>query len=81
MGIVNLLHHILAVDANMKPFAGIQIVLVGEFLQLRPVPNRFDGGSFMFKSHVFSAAISHRIQLKRIMRQSPDEIEFAIALK
>ncbi|KAK2555227.1 hypothetical protein P5673_023207 [Acropora cervicornis] len=26
----------------MKPFAGKQIVLVGEFLQLRPVPNRFD---------------------------------------
>ena len=80
--LVNLLHHSLAVDANnMKPFAGKEIVLVGEFLQLRPVPNRFDEGSFMFNSHVFSAAISHRIQLKRIMRQYPDEIEFAIALK
>ena len=80
--LVNLLHHSLAVDANkMKPFAGKQIVLVGEFLQLRPVPNRFDEGSFMFNSHAFGAAISHRIQLKRIMRQSPDKIEFAIALK
>ena len=80
--LVNLLHHSLAVDANnMKPFAGKQIVLVGEFLQLRPVPNRFDEGSFLFNSHVFGAAISYRIQLKQIMRQSPDEIEFAIALK
>ena len=74
---MNLLHQSLAMDANnMKPFAGKQIVLVGEFLQLGPVPNRFDEGSFMFNSHVF-----YRIQLKRIMRQSPDEIEFAIALK
>ena len=49
--LVNLLHHSLAVDPNkMKPFAGKQIVLVGEFLQLRPVPNRFDEGSFMFNS-------------------------------
>ena len=80
--VMNLLHHSLAMDANnMKPFAGKQIVLVGEFLQLRPVPNRFDEGSFMFNSHVFSAAIFHRIQLKRTMRQAPDEIEFSIALK
>ena len=80
--LVNLLHHSLAVDANnMKPFAGKQIVLVGEFLQLRPVPNRFDEGSFMFNSYVFATAMSHRIQLQRIMRQSPDEIEFAMALK
>ena len=66
---------------NMKPFAGKQIVLVGEFLQLKPVLNRFGEGPFMFDSHVFRAAMSHRIQLKRIMRQSPDEIEFSIALK
>ena len=72
----------LAVDTNkIKPFAGKQTVLVGEFLQLRPAPNRFDEASFMFNSHAFGAAISHRIQLKRIMSQSPDKIEFAIALK
>ena len=50
--LVNLLHHSLAVDTNiMKPFAGKQIVLVKEFLQLRPVPNRFDKGLFMFNGN------------------------------
>ena len=56
-------------------------MLVGEFLQLRPVPSRFDDGEFMFNSFVFSAAVSHRIQLTRLMRQSPDEVEFAVALQ
>ena len=39
--IVNVLHHELTVDELNKhrPFAGKQIILVGEFLQLKPVPN------------------------------------------
>ncbi|XP_078360970.1 uncharacterized protein LOC144645313 [Oculina patagonica] len=79
--LVNTLHHNIAGDGNLNPFGGKQLVLVGEFLQLRPVPSRFDDGAFMFNSFVFSAAVSHRIQLVRLMRQSPDEVEFAIALQ
>ena len=79
--IVNTLHHHIAGDGNLYPFGGKQLVLVGEFLQLRPVPSRFDDREFMFNSFVFSAAVSHRIQLTRLMRQLPDEVEFAITLQ
>ena len=77
----NSLHHNLADEGNMNPFGGKQLVLVGKFLQLRPVPSRFDDGTFQYNSFVFSAAISHRFQLIRLMRQSADEVEFASALQ
>ena len=79
--IVNTLHHNIAGNGNLYPFGGKQLVLVREFLQLRPVPSRFDDGAFMFNSFVFSAAVLHRIQLTRLMRQSPDEVDFAIQLQ
>ena len=34
------------------------MVLIGEFLQLQPVPNLFDEGRFMFYSPVFDFAIA-----------------------
>ena len=53
--LVNFLHHELATDELSKslPFAGKQIILVGEFLQLQPVPSLFDEGDFMFYSPLF----------------------------
>ena len=44
--LVNFLHHELATDEFSKslPFAGKQVILVGEFLQLQLVPNLFDDG-------------------------------------
>lgn len=46
--LVNVLHNQLAHDELSKqcPFAGKQIILVGEFLQLKPVPNMFDEENF-----------------------------------
>ena len=35
-------------EENKMPFAETQVIVVGEFLQLRPVPNSFDSGDFMF---------------------------------
>lgn len=71
--IVNRLH-LLSFESDVtppatKPFNGVQLVVVGEFLQLRPVPNILDTGEFMFKSRLFERAISHRYELKEIMRQ------------
>ena len=40
-------------DCKNLPFAGKQIILIGEFLQLQPVPNLFDEGHFMFFSPLF----------------------------
>ena len=58
-----------------------QVILVGEFLQLPPVPGIFDNGNFMFLSSVFKFAISHRIELTRVMHQSTSEAIFISALK
>ena len=70
--LVNALHHRLCEDESEEerlPFAGKQIIIVGEFLQLRPVPSLFDSGSFMFLSRVFGYAITHRFQLTKVLRQ------------
>ena len=61
--LVNFLHHELANDDYKNlPFAGKQMVLIGEFLHLQPVPNLFDKGWFMFYSPLFDFAISHRFR-------------------
>ena len=79
----NSLHNELTLVPEFKqfPFAGKQLVLVGEFLLLRPVPNRFDRGNFLFYSDVFNFAISHRYELTEILRHSCGEEGFVSALK
>ena len=49
--LVNAIHHAVAdPPQRKKPFGRKQVILVGEFLQLRPVPNFFDDGGFMIRS-------------------------------
>ena len=79
--LVNVLHHRISDQTKKNPFGGKQMVLVGEFLQLRPVPNCFDEGNFMFLAPIFRAAIRHRFELKQIMRQSPEDQMFLSCLK
>ena len=79
--LVNCLRHDLVSDNNQFPFAGKQFILVGEFLQLRPVPSKFDYGKFMFYSDVFRSGISHRFELTEIMRQLNCERELLDDLK
>ena len=47
--LANALHHAVAEEEHSRHrfFAGKQIILVGEFLQLKPVPNTFDYGNFI----------------------------------
>ena len=61
---------------NPRPFDGIQVVMVGDFQQLRPVPSLVDKGQFMFKSQIFQQAISHRFELTQSMRQDETEKQF-----
>lgn len=42
-------------------FGGIQVLVVGNFLQLRPVANYLDLGKFVFTSPLFIKAIPHRL--------------------
>ncbi len=43
------------VRGNDAPFGGLQVVLVGDFLQLPPVPNKFSDREFCFQSPVWDA--------------------------
>ena len=80
--LVNFLHHELATDEFSKslPFAVKQVILVGEFLQLQPVPNLFDDGDFMCYSSSFNFSIPHRFGLTKLMHQSEDDKQFLSGL-
>lgn len=80
--IVNAIHHEVSKgDDQWKPFGGKQVILVGEFLQLKPVPNTFDNGEFIFRSVLFRIAFGHRFELTRLMRQDTASAEFTKALR
>lgn len=51
--LVNAIHARLA--NSSKPFGGKQVIVAGEFMQLRSVPDLFDDGEFAFLS-MFSSA-------------------------
>ena len=58
--LANALHHKVAEDEQSHHcfFAGKLVILVGEFLQLKPVPNTFDYGILCFPLQ-FSRRLFH----------------------
>ena len=58
-----------AVKKNDELFGGIQMILVGDFKQLRPVPNipYGDKGDYIFKSSAF-VAFPHIVHLHEVFR-------------
>ena len=79
--LANSIHlHVNKALQNPMPFGGIQLLLVGDFQQLRPVPSLFDKGQFMFQSPIFQQAIPHRFKLTQSMRQDESEKEFLACL-
>lgn len=80
--VVNAIHHELAdAEDQDRPFASKQLIVVGEFLQLRLVLSTFDDGVFMFRSRLFEKVITHRFELKTMMRQSLEDATFINVLK
>jgi ATP-dependent DNA helicase PIF1 len=61
---------------NDKPFGGIQLVFVGDFMQLPPVFKHFEEERFAFESQAWRDAKVKTIQLVEIVRQH-DEPHFA----
>jgi hypothetical protein len=59
-----------------KPFGGIQVVFVGDFMQLPPVFKNLDEEKFAFESQAWSDAKVKTIHLTEIVRQH-NEPEFA----
>lgn len=54
--------------------------LVGDFWQLKPVPNILDNGYYAFTSGIFNLTFPHRYELTKLMRQNNDELMFLEAL-
>ena len=76
------MHHELSTgEVKNMLFAGKQFILVGDFLQLRPVANECDEGHFMFLLRLFAAAFSHRFHLQKVMRHLGAKETFMQALK
>lgn len=75
--LANSVHLVLTHTCNsdkLHLFGGKQLLLVGDFLQLRPDSNFFDLGRYVFESPLFAKAIPHRFSLTTILRQS--ELQF-----
>ena len=60
----------LQIRSNLQPFGGIQCILVGDWLQLKPVADKFDDGPNLY--HLFP----HTIQLTIMHRQNEREVVY-----
>ena len=69
-----------APPANRSPFGGIQIIFVGDFLQLPPVAGRGENRrmKFAFESPVWAALRLQNVLLTKVFRQS--DVEFVTLL-
>ncbi|KAK3716440.1 hypothetical protein QZH41_007048 [Actinostola sp. cb2023] len=82
--LTNVLEHEISLGDNFllnRPFGGKQMILVGDFLQLKPVPSAFDNGDYVFCSLVFRITFPHRNELTIILRQREEDVEFLGALR
>lgn len=59
---------------SIRPFGGVQVVLVGDFFQLPPVVKEGSGQSFIFESPLWKEMDLSVCQLKEIVRQK--DVEF-----
>ena len=59
-----------SIRKNMKPFGGIQVILVGDFFQLPPVNKDSIPQKFVFESTSWNDVIHQVIPLTKIQRQS-----------
>ena len=76
--LVNILHHM--VSKNFLPFGGVQVILVGDFYQLKPIRSLLNKGNPIFDSKLFQEAFPHRVELKEVKRQHERETRLKKAL-
>ena len=76
--IVNAIHHL--VFNNDLPFGGIQVILVGNLWQLKPVPSPLDPGNSVISSQLLDKVFSHCFELWKVLQQGDDEGKLKDAL-
>lgn len=75
--LLELFHSIVSkIRGNDFPFGGLQVILVGDWLQLKPVPGKFDMGGPMFYSPIFPKLFPHTVEIDVIHRQNSTEEQF-----
>ena len=77
--IVSLLQQEKSIE-NAFPFGGIQVILCGDFWQLKPIPSIMDGGDPVYESKLFQQAFPHRFQLAEVLRQDEGQERLKQAL-
>ena len=65
------------IRGNTEPFGGIQLVVVGDFLQLPPV-NAGTEREYAFEAYTWPQTIQHTVILRTVMRQRGDERLIAV---
>ena len=58
------------VKNNSRRFGGIQLLLVGDFLQLPPVPDKGKATMFCFESAAWEKLVDHHCELQIVHRQA-----------
>jgi ATP-dependent DNA helicase PIF1 len=68
------------VKGNTQWFGGLQIIAIGDFYQLPPVPNQLygDKGAYVFESPIWTSCITHRVNLEKVYRQNEPQLVKAI---
>ena len=78
MQLVNKIHQMTSRKA--LPFGGIQIILVRDFWQLKPIPSAVDDGIPLYESQLFDKVFPRRFELTKVLRQQQNQIRLKEAV-